>query len=117
MDLRPSSGQRELVNRDYKLAVQRLAPPASGYDRQAAFPVEDYADLRASGLLALCVPEEHNGLGANLETYCRSPSSLPVAMRPPPSPTTCIVLLCWPLRASPTALGGLSPISRNTQRN
>jgi len=33
-------------------------------------PVEDYQDLRDAGLLALCVPEEHGGLGADYETYC-----------------------------------------------
>ncbi|MCH8279763.1 MAG: acyl-CoA/acyl-ACP dehydrogenase [Chloroflexi bacterium] len=70
MDMRPSPRQQELVNIAYKLAVERFAPRAAKYDREAAFPAEDYADLRASGLLALCVPEEHGGLGAGFETYC-----------------------------------------------
>ncbi len=70
MDMRPSPRQQELVNLAYKLAVERFAPRAAEYDREAAFPAEDYADLRKSGLLALCVPEEHGGLGAGFETYC-----------------------------------------------
>ncbi len=70
MDLRPSPRQRELMDRAYDLATKRFAPRAGKYDRAAAFPAEDYQDLRTSGFLALCVPEEHGGLGADFETYC-----------------------------------------------
>ena len=70
MDLRPSRRQQELMDLAYKLAVERFAPRAADLDRDAAFPVEDYQDLRSSGLLALCVPEEYGGLGADFETYC-----------------------------------------------
>src|SRR5439155_26935557 len=35
-----------------------------------SFPFDDYADLRAEGLLGLCVPERCGGLGADYETYC-----------------------------------------------
>ena len=61
MDLRPSRRQQELMDLAYKLAVERFAPRAADLDREAAFPVEDYQDLRSSGLLALCVPEEYGG--------------------------------------------------------
>ena len=70
MDMQPSPRQRELVDRAYKLAVESFSPMAASYDREAAFPVKDYADLRESGYLALCVPEQHGGLGADFETYC-----------------------------------------------
>ena len=70
MDMQPSPRQQELVDRARKLAVERFAPRAANYDRDAAFPVEDYADLRESGHLALCVPEQQGGLGADFETYC-----------------------------------------------
>src|SRR6202030_710757 len=40
------------------------------HDRAASFPFDDYADLRAEGLLGLCVPERYGGLGADYETYC-----------------------------------------------
>ena len=70
MDMRPTAHQQELVDRAYKLAVERFAPRAAKSDREATFPLEDYADLRSSGLLALCVPERHGGLGADFETYC-----------------------------------------------
>ncbi len=70
MDMRPSARQQELMDRAYTLAIERFASRAAMYDREASFPVEDYADLRESGLLALCVPEQYGGLGADFETYC-----------------------------------------------
>ena len=70
MDMRPSPRQQELMDRAYKLAVERFAPRAAQHDREASFPTDDYADLHASGLLALCVPEKYGGLGADFETYC-----------------------------------------------
>ncbi len=70
MDLRPSSRQQELMDLARGLAIEKFASRAADLDRDAAFPVEDYQDLRDAGLLALCVPEEHGGLGADYETYC-----------------------------------------------
>jgi alkylation response protein AidB-like acyl-CoA dehydrogenase len=58
------------MDRAYKLAIERFAPRAATHDREASFPIEDYADLHAAGLLALCVPESYGGLGADFETYC-----------------------------------------------
>src|SRR5947208_6987749 len=70
MDLQPSSRQRELIARARHLARERFAARADRHDRDAAFPFEDYADLRAEGFLGLCVPERYGGLGADYETYC-----------------------------------------------
>jgi alkylation response protein AidB-like acyl-CoA dehydrogenase len=70
MDMRASPRQRALMDRAYKLAMERFAPRAAKHDREASFPIDDYADLHASGLLALCVPEQYGGLGADFETYC-----------------------------------------------
>ena len=70
MDMRPSPRQQELMERAYTLAIERFAPRAAKHDREASFPLEDYADLHTSGLLALCVPELYGGLGADFETYC-----------------------------------------------
>jgi len=46
-----------------------FAGRAAKYDREASFPVENYADLKAAGLLGLCVPESFGGMGADLRTY------------------------------------------------
>jgi alkylation response protein AidB-like acyl-CoA dehydrogenase len=70
MDMRPSPRQQELMDRAYKLAMERFAPRAAMHEREASFPIDDYADLHAAGLLALCIPESYGGLGADFETYC-----------------------------------------------
>jgi alkylation response protein AidB-like acyl-CoA dehydrogenase len=47
----------------------KFAERAARYDREASFPFENYADMRAAGLLGLCVPESFGGKGADLKTY------------------------------------------------
>src|SRR6266853_3835321 len=70
MDPGPSSRQRELIALARDLARERFAPRAARHDHEASFPFDDYADLRSAGLLGLCVPARHGGLGADYETYC-----------------------------------------------
>ena len=70
MDMRPNARQAELIAKARQLAFERFEPRAAELDRAARFPFEDYDDLREAGFLALCVPEEFGGLGADLETYC-----------------------------------------------
>lgn len=60
--------QRELVARVTELGP-RWAARAEAYDREARFPFENYDDLRAAGLLGICVPAEYGGLGADFATY------------------------------------------------
>jgi len=70
MDLEPSPRQGELIALARRLARERFAPRAERHDREASFPFDDYVDLRAAGLLGLCVPARYRGLGADYETYC-----------------------------------------------
>jgi alkylation response protein AidB-like acyl-CoA dehydrogenase len=70
MHLQPSSRQRELIAIARRLAREHFAPRAERHDREVSFPFDDYADLRAEGLLGLCVPERYGGLGTDYETYC-----------------------------------------------
>ncbi len=70
MNLEPSPAQQELIAFARGLALERFAPRAERHDREASFPFDDYDDLRADGLLGLCVPERYGGLGADYETYC-----------------------------------------------
>ena len=64
-----SPEQREVVERVATLSRERLAPRAARYDAESIFPTENYQDLRAAGLLALTVPQEYGGLGADPLTY------------------------------------------------
>jgi alkylation response protein AidB-like acyl-CoA dehydrogenase len=61
--------QRELIELAATLGREKFAPRAAAHDRDATFPFDNYADLRASGLLTICVPREHGGLGADFATY------------------------------------------------
>ncbi len=47
----------------------RFAARAAGYDRDGAFPVGDFADLRAAGLFGLMVPAKLGGAGAGFADY------------------------------------------------
>jgi alkylation response protein AidB-like acyl-CoA dehydrogenase len=60
--------QRHLLDLATPIA-QRFAERASQHDTEASFPFENFADLRAAGLLALTVPEAYGGLGANELEY------------------------------------------------
>ena len=61
--------QRELIDLAATLGRERFAPRAAAIDRDAVFPFENYADLRAAGLLGICVPKAAGGLGADFSTY------------------------------------------------
>ena len=60
--------------------AEALAPGFAGraaaYDRDAAFPVDDFADIRESGLLGLMAPERLGGLGAGFADYARVATAL-----------------------------------------
>ena len=60
--------QRELIERVAALGPA-FAARAGRYDREASFPFENYADLRRAGLLGICVPTAHGGLGADFASY------------------------------------------------
>ena len=53
-----------------------LAPRASRHDRDASFPFENFRDMHAEGLLAICVPQEAGGVGASFTSYCLAAAEL-----------------------------------------
>ena len=62
--------QRDLLALAHHLGETKFAPRAHQWDETATFPFANYDDLREAGLLALCVPRAHGGLGADYATYC-----------------------------------------------
>ena len=64
-----SAQQIELIELASTLGREKFGPRAARYDREASFPFENYDDLRAAGLLKICVPKEYGGLGADFATY------------------------------------------------
>jgi alkylation response protein AidB-like acyl-CoA dehydrogenase len=71
-----SDKQRKLVELVGTLGRERFAPRAGRYDREAAFPFENYDDLREAGLLGICVPERYGGLGADYATYAMAAAEM-----------------------------------------
>jgi alkylation response protein AidB-like acyl-CoA dehydrogenase len=61
--------QRDLLALASALGREKFAGRAARWDREASFPFENYADLRQAGLLGICVPNAHGGLGADFPTY------------------------------------------------
>ncbi|MGE0681078.1 MAG: acyl-CoA dehydrogenase family protein [Candidatus Binatia bacterium] len=47
-----------------------FATRAAAYDQDGAFPFENIARLKETGYTALVIPEEHEGLGADLVDFC-----------------------------------------------
>jgi alkylation response protein AidB-like acyl-CoA dehydrogenase len=68
-DLPFTPQQRELLALAHDLGKNKFAARAAWWDETASFPFANYEDLRAAGLLKLCVPVAHGGLGADYATY------------------------------------------------
>jgi alkylation response protein AidB-like acyl-CoA dehydrogenase len=68
-DLPFTSQQRSLLSLAHELGRTKFEPRAPQWDASATFPFANYDDLREAGLLRLCVPESHGGLGADFATY------------------------------------------------
>ncbi len=64
-----SDEQRSIIERAATLARDRFAARAARYDAESSFPYENYADLHREGLLALAVPTEYGGAGADPVAY------------------------------------------------
>jgi alkylation response protein AidB-like acyl-CoA dehydrogenase len=67
---RLAPAEAAIVARARDFAARILAPRAARWDREAAFPAENYADMAREGWLAICVPESEGGMGADFRTYC-----------------------------------------------
>lgn len=52
-----------------RLGRARFGPRAAEIDRDARFPIENYRDMHAAGLLAIAVPKAHGGAGAGFRAY------------------------------------------------
>ncbi len=65
----------ELVERIAELGPA-FAKRSVEYDREAQFPFENWADLRAAGLLGICIPTADGGLGADFVGYALAAEEL-----------------------------------------
>src|ERR1700758_3432882 len=68
--------EAELIAQARRFGARVLAPRAAQHDRDATFPIENFRDMHGEGLLAICVPKEDGGLGADFQTYCLAAAEL-----------------------------------------
>jgi alkylation response protein AidB-like acyl-CoA dehydrogenase len=68
--------QAELIDRARRFGQRVLAPRAEKHDREASFPLENFRDMLPEGLLAICIPKQEGGLGADFQTYCLAAAEL-----------------------------------------
>ncbi|HEV8462972.1 MAG TPA: acyl-CoA dehydrogenase family protein, partial [Gaiellaceae bacterium] len=66
-ELTPEQREIQAVARDF--AAAEIDPYAADWDRAHAFPRELLDTLGELGLMAVCVPEEHGGAGADFMSY------------------------------------------------
>jgi alkylation response protein AidB-like acyl-CoA dehydrogenase len=59
-----------LCERARAFGARVLAPRAARWDREAAFPTDNYDDMRREGWLGICIPAEEGGMGADFRAYC-----------------------------------------------
>src|ERR1044071_6369630 len=65
-----------LIDKARRFGARVLAPRAAQHDRDATFPIENFRDMHPEGLLRICVPKQHGGLGAAFRTYCLAAAEL-----------------------------------------
>ena len=73
---RLTASQAEIIERANAFGRRVLAPRAARYDREASFPIENFHDMHREGWLAICIPREEGGLGADFMTYCLAAAEL-----------------------------------------
>jgi alkylation response protein AidB-like acyl-CoA dehydrogenase len=73
---RIASADAKLIERVREFGAKVLAPRAAEHDRAATFPIENFRDMHGERLLAICVPKEDGGLGADFKTYCLAAAEL-----------------------------------------
>jgi short-chain 2-methylacyl-CoA dehydrogenase len=69
MDFELTADQRAIQTLTRELAEAEIAPNAADWDREHRFPDELIPKLAELGLLAVCVPEEYGGAGADSLAY------------------------------------------------
>ncbi|MGZ4389834.1 MAG: acyl-CoA dehydrogenase family protein [Gaiellaceae bacterium] len=69
MDFELTSEQREIQAVAREFAAAEIEPNAGEWDRAHGFPRTLLDKLGELGLLGVCVPEEHNGAGADFLSY------------------------------------------------
>lgn len=57
-------------------AATDFSKRAADMDRDAVFPYQNWEDLKAAGLLGICIPKDHGGLGGDFVAYALASEEL-----------------------------------------
>jgi alkylation response protein AidB-like acyl-CoA dehydrogenase len=68
--------EADLIGKARRFGANVLALRAARHDRDATFPIDNFRDMHAEGLLGICVPETDGGAGASFRTYCLAAAEL-----------------------------------------
>jgi alkylation response protein AidB-like acyl-CoA dehydrogenase len=68
--------EADLTARAREFGARILAPRAARWDREAAFPMDNYRDMHREGWLGICIPQAEGGLGADFRAYCLTAAEL-----------------------------------------
>ena len=68
--------EADLTARAREFGARVLAPRAARWDREAAFPIDNYRDMHAEGWLGVCIPTAEGGMGADFRAYCLAAAEL-----------------------------------------
>ena len=68
----PTIEEKEEIVEKCRQLKEVFAKRAPKYDQEGSFPVENFEDLKASGLLGIMIPKEFGGLGADFVTYTKA---------------------------------------------
>src|SRR4026209_2112428 len=65
-----------VIDKARRFGARVQASRAAQHDRAATFPIENFRDMHPEGLLGICIPKEHGGLGASYRTYSLAAAEL-----------------------------------------
>ncbi|HXH00976.1 MAG TPA: acyl-CoA dehydrogenase family protein, partial [Xanthomonadaceae bacterium] len=69
MDFRLTEEQLMIQHVARRIAQEKIAPSAEGFDRSGEFPMENIQLLGANGLMGIEVPAEYGGAGMDPIAY------------------------------------------------
>ena len=66
------AAEREELMKVCQELAEEFAGRADDYDRHSKFPVENFDRLKENNLLAIMIPKEYGGWGADFLTYTKA---------------------------------------------
>ena len=82
--------EADLTTRAREFGARILAPRAQKWDREAAFPIDNYRDMHAEGWLGVCIHARKAAWALISAPIASPPPNSAAIAAPPRSPGTCM---------------------------